>query len=200
MGALPSPVIHHGKFRQPDRQLRHDDVLKDSHVGQFVAIFETDVIAKERVHQFEFLLLFFRLTRFLLIHWLYPSIFLNSASSMTGTPSSTALSSFDPGSAPATTKLVFLLTEDVTRPPLVSIRARASSRVMPGSDPVNTNCWPANLSSARFPARPVGSSRSVRTPASPRRRHKSLFPGSSNQSRILCAMVNPISWTSSSSS
>src|SRR6266550_3285163 len=200
MRTLPSPVIDHGEFRQPDGQLRHDDVLKDSHVGEFVAYFETDVIAKERVHQLEFLFLFFLLTRFHLIHRHYPNIFLNSVSSITGTPNSTALSSFDPGSAPATTKSVFLLTEVVTRPPLVSIRARASSRVMPGSDPVNTNCLPANLSSACFPAPPVWASLWVRTPASRRRRHKSLFPGSSNQSRILWAMVNPISWISSSSS
>src|SRR5882724_3239606 len=200
MRAGASPVIHHRQFRQPHRQLRHHDVLKDSHVRKLVPYFETDVIAKKRVYQFEFLFFFFRFASFHFVHRLYPSIFLNSASSIMGTPKCTALSSFDPGSAPATTKSVFLLTEEVTRPPAASIRARASSRVMPGSDPVKTNCFPANLSSPAFAAPRDGSTLSVRTPASRRRRHKSLLPGSSNQSRMLCAMVKPISRTSSRSS
>src|SRR5438876_4002040 len=168
MRAGASPVIHHRQFRQPHRQLRHHDVLKDSHVRKLVPYFETDVIAKKGVYQFEFLCFFFLFGSFHFVHRHYPSIFLNSASSITGTPKCTALSSFDPGSAPATTKSVFLLTEVVTRPPLVSIRARASSRVMPGSDPVNTNCLPANLLSVGFPAPPGCSSLSVRTPASRR--------------------------------
>src|SRR5260221_231061 len=145
MRAATSPVINHGELRQPDGQLRHHDILKNSHVRQLVAYFETHVIAKECIHQFQFMFLFFLLIRSHFFHRFYPSIFLNSASSTTGTSNCTALSSFDPGSAPARTKSVFLLTEDVTRPPPASINARASSRVMPGSDPVKTNCFPANL-------------------------------------------------------
>src|SRR4030095_2280983 len=41
-------------------------------------------------------------------------------SSMIDTPLSRALSSFEPGSLPATRKLVFLLTDEVTRPPCPS--------------------------------------------------------------------------------
>src|SRR4030095_10675245 len=46
----------------------------------------------------------------------------SACSSMIDTPYSRALSSLDPGSAPATRKVVFLLTDDVTRPPHSSLR------------------------------------------------------------------------------
>src|SRR5579885_1407470 len=51
----------------------------------------------------------------------FGSISRNSASVRTRTPSSVALRSFDPGSAPATTKSVLRLTEEVTRPPAARI-------------------------------------------------------------------------------
>jgi len=45
-------------------------------------------------------------------------------------PSFRAVSNFDPASVPATTRLVFLLTDEAMRPPRSSIFCFASSRVM----------------------------------------------------------------------
>ena len=54
----------------------------------------------------------------------------NACSSSVFTPRSVALRSFEPGSAPATTKSVLRLTEEVTRPPAARILCSASSRVI----------------------------------------------------------------------
>ena len=51
------------------------------------------------------------------------------SSSSTGTPSEAALSSFEPGLSPATTKPVFFETEPETLPPSASMAAAASSLV-----------------------------------------------------------------------
>ena len=59
-------------------------------------------------------------------------IFRNSAWSRMRTPNWRALSNFEPASAPARTKSVFLLTLPLTLPPAASIRAVASSRVIVG--------------------------------------------------------------------
>src|SRR5581483_9933731 len=66
------------------------------------------------------------------------------ASSSTGTPSVSALSYLEPGLSPATTKLVFFDTEDVTLPPSPVTASLASSRVSPSSDPVSTMDRPAS--------------------------------------------------------
>ena len=50
-------------------------------------------------------------------------------SSRTVIPRLSAFASFEPASSPATTKSVFLLTDDETRPPRSSISLAASSRV-----------------------------------------------------------------------
>jgi len=47
----------------------------------------------------------------------YFNSFKNSSSLKTFTPNFSALSSFDPASTPATTKSVFLLTDEATSPP-----------------------------------------------------------------------------------
>jgi hypothetical protein len=65
------------------------------------------------------------------------SIFKNSASLKTLTPRSCALTSLEPASSPASTKLVLLLTLLVTLPPSASIFAFAASRVSVGSVPVS---------------------------------------------------------------
>src|SRR5213593_4946214 len=46
----------------------------------------------------------------------------NCCSSRIGTPNFRAFSSFEPGSRPASTKSVFLLTDELMRPPRCSIR------------------------------------------------------------------------------
>src|ERR1022692_52475 len=79
-----------------------------------------------------------------LLNHLRGSIFKKSASLKIFTPNSCALVSFEPASAPARTKSVFLLTLPVTLPPSASIFAVASSRVSAGSVPVRTNIFPAN--------------------------------------------------------
>src|SRR3984957_18973509 len=58
------------------------------------------------------------------------------ASSRIRMPSSTALSYLEPAFSPATTKLVFLETEDETLPP--AARTAATMRPRPGSVPVIT--------------------------------------------------------------
>lgn len=68
---------------------------------------------------------------------------MNSASSMTGSPSDCACASFAPGSAPATTYWVERVTAFATFPPTASSRAMAAARVKVGSVPVNTNTFPA---------------------------------------------------------
>src|SRR5208337_2476661 len=65
-------------------------------------------------------------------------------SSSTLTPKSWAFFSFEPGSAPATTKSVLRLTDEVTRPPAAIILRSASSRVIDSSVPVSTNVLSRN--------------------------------------------------------
>src|SRR5271156_7149979 len=65
----------------------------------------------------------------------------NPFSSSTRTPKAWAFFSFDPGSAPATTKSVLRLTDDVTRPPAAMILRSASSRVIDSSVPGSTNVF-----------------------------------------------------------
>src|SRR5581483_5647421 len=62
----------------------------------------------------------------------------NSRSSSVLTPSSRALRSLEPASAPTTTKSVLRLTEELTRPPAARIFCSASSRVSFSSVPVST--------------------------------------------------------------
>ena len=61
-----------------------------------------------------------------------------------GTPSSTALSYFEPAFSPATTKFVYFDTEDDTLPPAARTASAASSLVRPGSVPVITTVTPAS--------------------------------------------------------
>src|SRR6185295_10172175 len=77
------------------------------------------------------------------------SIARSAGSSMISTPNSLALSNFEPGSRPAKTKSVFLLTDFVTRPPNFEISASASSRVMPSRVPVITKVLPARTCRGR---------------------------------------------------
>ena len=77
-------------------------------------------------------------------HQAAPAISSHSASLSTRTPSSAARLSFEPASAPATTKSVLLETEPVTFAPSVSARALASARVMRSSVPVKTTVFPAS--------------------------------------------------------
>src|SRR3990167_6285800 len=63
---------------------------------------------------------------------------INSASVSTATPSSLALSSFEPASSPAMTAVVFLDTEPDTLPPKARMRSAASSRDMDFRLPVRT--------------------------------------------------------------
>src|ERR1700744_6280245 len=62
--------------------------------------------------------------------------------------SSTALSYLKPAFSPATTKLVFLETEDETLPPAARTASAASSRLSPGSVPVITTVTPASTREA----------------------------------------------------
>src|SRR5262249_6843583 len=62
----------------------------------------------------------------------------NPAPSSTGTPSARALSYFEPGLSPATTKLVLADTEEATLPPSAVTAPPASSRLSPASGPVTT--------------------------------------------------------------
>jgi len=58
------------------------------------------------------------------------------------TPSFWAFSYLEPGSEPARTKSVFLLTEEAVRPPCFSMSSLASSRVKWGRVPVRTKVLP----------------------------------------------------------
>src|SRR5690349_177871 len=70
--------------------------------------------------------------------------FRSRASSQTSTPSSLALSSFEPASLPATTKLVFFDTLPATFAPSASSFSFASSRVSDVSVPVSTTVCPSS--------------------------------------------------------
>ena len=74
----------------------------------------------------------------------YSSSSRNLASSMTSTPSCSALASLVPGLSPASTYVVFFDTLPVTLPPRARISAVASSRVKPSSVPVMTKVSPSN--------------------------------------------------------
>src|SRR3989344_161080 len=71
--------------------------------------------------------------------------FLNSCSSSTRTPSSSAFSYLDPGLSPATTKSVSLETKLETLPPRERIFSLASSLLILGRVPVKTKVLPTNL-------------------------------------------------------
>jgi hypothetical protein len=82
-----------------------------------------------------------------------------AGSSRIGTPSSTALSYFEPAFSPATTKSVFLDTEDVTLPPACRTASPASSRLNSASEPVITTDTPASRrAAARVGSKPASSS------------------------------------------
>src|ERR1700731_2393314 len=66
-----------------------------------------------------------------------------SSSDKIATPRERALSCFEPGSEPTTTKLVSLLTELDTLPPWRITSTPASSRERRARAPVNTNDFPA---------------------------------------------------------
>src|SRR3989338_2362309 len=78
------------------------------------------------------------------LHYFSDSIRKNSASDKMRTPSFFALSNFDPGSFPAKTKSVSLLTDEETSPPASRTRLFASSRVRDESAPVSTTLFPVN--------------------------------------------------------
>src|SRR5215468_3745335 len=122
------------------------------------------------------------------------------ASSRTGTPSVSALSYFDPGLSPATTKLVFFDTEDAVLPPSAVTASAAWSRVNPASVPVITTMTPASGGSA--PAPPAGSARAV-PKSTPAARHLSTIAtcqSTPNQSTSEAAMVGPTPSTAASRS
>jgi hypothetical protein len=53
MHALTSPVVYNSKLDQRHRELLHHDVLKNTHQRQFIADFQTHVIAEEGVEEFK---------------------------------------------------------------------------------------------------------------------------------------------------
>src|SRR6266702_3943357 len=63
---------------------------------------------------------------------------------MRETPSAMAFSSFDPGSAPTTSAVVFFDRLSETCPPAPSIKSRACWRDSVGSVPVTTYVWSAS--------------------------------------------------------
>ncbi len=69
---------------------------------------------------------------------------MNASSSITGTPSSVALSSLLPAPGPATTCVVFADTDPATFAPSACSRAFASSRVNCSSVPVSTHVCPTS--------------------------------------------------------
>ena len=73
----------------------------------------------------------------------YPNSSLNSASSITVTPSSLAFASLDPGDSPATTKSVLRLTDPLTLPPAAVIISFAWRLVIPPRVPVSTKILPS---------------------------------------------------------
>ena len=105
------------------------------------------------------------------------------------------MSSFDPGSDPATTALVLELTEEVTLPPASWIPREASSRVRLSSVPVRTKVFPAKgpVVFARRGARASGF-----TPARFNRFTKSRPDAEEKNRATLAAISGPIMSTSRS--
>src|SRR5690606_250396 len=96
-------------------------------------------------------------------HWVFPLSARKAsrrASSHTSTPSSLALSSLEPASVPATTKLVFLETLPATLAPSASSRALASSRFICAKVPVSTTVLPSSTPSLCWPVSGVRASSS----------------------------------------
>src|SRR5208282_69040 len=118
----------------------------------------------------------------------------NPFSSSTRTPKSCAFFNFEPGSAPATTKSVLRLTDDVTRPPAAIILRSASSRVIDSSVPVSTKVL------SRSAPRPSTSAGAATSRILMSRLTAFRLRGSSKYSRMLCATSLPISRTPSKSS
>src|SRR3954468_14152410 len=108
------------------------------------------------------------------------------SSSRIGTPSSTALSYFDPGESPATTYAVFFDTELAAFPPRATMASLASSRENTVSDPVTTIDRPSSVRSTL-----VSRSSAIRTPAA---RHLSMIArcqSTVNHSTTAAAIVGP---------
>jgi hypothetical protein len=55
MGALTPPMINYGKLEKRNGHLLYHDVLKNSHERKLVTDLKANVVAEERVEQFEFL-------------------------------------------------------------------------------------------------------------------------------------------------
>ena len=100
--------------------------------------------------------------------------------------SCTALSYFDPGASPTTTKSVFFDTEEAAFPPRARIASLAWSRLKSTSEPVTTMLMPSRV-------RGVDASRSssIRTPASRHLRTMSRCQSTPNHSTTASAMVGP---------
>src|SRR6185437_10487743 len=105
------------------------------------------------------------------------------ASSRTGTPSSTALSCFEPGFSPTTTYEVFFDTDPDTFAPAACAASLAPSRVKPVSVPVMTMVRPASGLG------PVSAGTVGLTPAASQRSTISLCQSTANHSTMDCAMV-----------
>src|SRR5690606_37379448 len=106
------------------------------------------------------------------------------ASSQTSTPSSVALASFEPASAPATTNPVFFDTLPDTLAPRASSFAFASSRPIESSVPVITTVTPSSgPSAAASPGSAASSSACIAAAASSRR----PFPSPDSQPTTLAA-------------
>src|SRR4029450_10072987 len=110
-----------------------------------------------------------------------------SAPLSTGTFSSTALSYFDPGDSPTTTKLVFFDTEPATLPPRDVMASTAESRVYPSREPVTTIDRPVSVCS-----RVAFRSFRINQPAVFHLATISRCQGSANQSVIAVTRVGPI--------
>src|ERR1700729_2942008 len=76
------------------------------------------------------------------------------------TPSSTALSYFDPGESPATTQSFFFAPDPAALPPRVRIASLASSREKPANEPVTTIVTPSSVRGTL-----ASRSSAIRTPA-----------------------------------
>src|SRR5699024_12307722 len=104
---------------------------------------------------------------------------LNRSSSSTGTPSDSALSSFDPALSPATTSAVFFDTELAALPPADRIASFIPSRVSVDTEPVFTIVSPSRVCSAGY-----CSSSSIHIPAVLPASHIAPCHTSATQSRL----------------
>src|SRR5258705_810256 len=60
MGTLATPMINYGKLEKRNGHLLYHDVLKNSHERKLVTDLKANVVAEERVKQFEFLIFPYR--------------------------------------------------------------------------------------------------------------------------------------------